>query len=414
MDATATSARSTPASSLLTIGLCFLVSLIEGFDLQSAGVAAPRLAPAFKLTPGQLGLFFSASTMGLLVGAAFGGRISDRIGRKTTLLVSVALFGLMSILTGLSPSFEVLVAARLLTGVGLGGALPNLIALVAENTSAERRGSAVAALYAGLPSGGAIASLVTLVDKDPTSWAMIFIIGGVAPILVIPVLWVWLPDSRTLVERGQVAVKSVGVALFGEGRAVSTALLWAGFLLGLLVFYLLLNWLPSLVISRGLTRGDASWVQLAFNVGGALGSLATGVLMDRWGRTAAIVLVFSASIASLVLLASVPPELLVMLVAGFCVGAAVSGSQTALYALAPSCYPTAVRGTGVGAAVSAGRLGSVLGPLLAGALIGSGQSAFQVVVTLIPILALSGCAAAFLARRLGSAEREGQAPVARR
>lgn len=400
MEGSMSSTSAVARSSILTIALCFMVTLIEGLDLQAAGVAAPRIAPIFKLAPSQMGLFFSASTIGLLIGASFGGRISDRIGRKTTLLASVALFGLMSILTGLAGSYEMLVAARVATGLGLGGALPNLIALVAENTPIERRGSAVAILYAGLPTGGAIASLIILFDKDPQNWAGIFFVGGLAPLIAIPILWTWLPESRGLIERGRVAVRGISIALFGEGRVVDTALLWAGFLLGLLVFYLLLNWLPSLLISRGLSRADASWVQFAFNIGGALGSIATGVLMDRWGRAVSTVFVFVASIASLVLLAVVPAELAVVVLVGFCVGATVSGSQTALYALAPSCYPTDVRGTGVGFAVSAGRLGSVLGPLLAGVLLGSGQSNVQVVVTLIPILAFSGLAAALLARRL--------------
>ena len=143
---------------VLTVALCCAVSIIEGFDLQSAGVAAPRLAPALGLNPGQLGLFFSSSTFGLMFGALIGGRLSDYFGRKTVLLIAVAGFGLMSIATGYSSSFEMLLLTRFLTGIGLGGALPNLLALVAENTTPEHRGSAIATLYAGLPTGGAIAA----------------------------------------------------------------------------------------------------------------------------------------------------------------------------------------------------------------------------------------------------------------
>ncbi|WP_198292999.1 MFS transporter [Methylobacterium sp. WSM2598] len=186
-------AREASGANVTALGLCCLVAAIEGFDLQSAGVAAPRLVAAFGLAPSQLGLFFSASTLGLLVGAAFGGRISDRLGRKRTLLAAVAVFGLMSILTGLAARFDQLVAARLLTGVGLGGALPNLIALVAETASPAYRGRAVAALYAGLPVGGVLASLATLVDTDPGNWSGIFVLGGVAPLAVIPLLAAWLP-----------------------------------------------------------------------------------------------------------------------------------------------------------------------------------------------------------------------------
>ncbi|ACA17861.1 major facilitator superfamily MFS_1 [Methylobacterium sp. 4-46] len=392
-------AREASGANVTALGLCCLVAAIEGFDLQSAGVAAPRLVAAFGLAPSQLGLFFSASTLGLLVGAAFGGRISDRLGRKRTLLAAVAVFGLMSILTGLAARFDQLVAARLLTGVGLGGALPNLIALVAETASPAYRGRAVAALYAGLPVGGVLASLATLVDTDPGNWSGIFVLGGVAPLAVIPLLAAWLPAGGGPAAPGRPA-RSVPDALFGEGRAVATALLWTGFLLGLFVFYLLLNWLPSLLISRGLPRADASWVQVAFNLGGALGSVATGLLMDRWNRAASVALIFGCSIAALVLLAAVPASLALMMAAGFLIGATASGAQMALYALAPSCYPTEMRGTGVGAAVSVGRLGSVVGPLFAGVLLKAGQSPIEVLLVLVPLFALSGLAATLLACRV--------------
>ncbi|MGY2051348.1 3-(3-hydroxy-phenyl)propionate transporter MhpT [Methylobacterium sp. JK268] len=395
--------REASGSGLLTVGLCTLVTMIEGFDLQSAGVAAPRLAPAFQLAPAQLGLFFSASTAGLFLGAILGGRLSDRIGRKRTLLVSIAVFGLMSVLTGLAGTFPTLLAARALTGFGLGGALPNLIALVAENVPPARRSSAVALLYAGLPAGGALTSVASLLHADPSDWATIFLIGGIVPLVVLPAIALWLPDSRSLAEPAAGPVRSLTWALFAEGRAGATALLWTAFFLGLLVLYLLLNWLPSLLIARGLSRADAAWVQMAFNIGSALGSVATGILMERWGRTPTTLLVFGASAAAILLLLGVPPDLTATLAVGACVGATISGSQTVLYALAATCYPTEGRGTGVGAAVSAGRLGSVAGPLLAGALIGAGQGNGQVLLLLVPILLVSGAAGALLARRLGAA-----------
>ncbi|MCJ2032111.1 MULTISPECIES: 3-(3-hydroxy-phenyl)propionate transporter MhpT [Methylorubrum] len=396
--------RSTPRAGAVTVGLCCLVTLIEGFDLQAAGVVAPRLVSIFNLTPGQLGLFFSASTMGMLIGAAFGGRFSDRFGRKKTLIVSVALFGLMSILTGLAHSFEVLLLARLLTGVGLGSALPNLIALVTESTAPGRRASAVALLYAGLPAGGALASLFTLVGAESHHWSTIFITGGVAPLLVVPLIWAWLPHSSTAsAQRGGGSVRSVPTALFGEGRAATTLILWLAFVLGLLVLYLLLNWLPSLVIARGMSRADASWVQFVFNLGSALGSTATGLLMDRWGKVTTAALVFSASVAALILIALVPSDLSALVFAGFFLGVALAGTQAVLYALAPSCYPTDVLGTGVGAAVSMGRFGSVLGPMLAGTLVGAGRSDVEVLVALIPILMVSGGAATILSLRIRSA-----------
>jgi AAHS family 3-hydroxyphenylpropionic acid transporter len=400
MSSTGTAARSRDLTGVLTVVLCCTVSIIEGFDLQSAGVAAPRLAPALGLNPGQLGLFFSSSTFGLMCGAIIGGRLSDYYGRKAILLISVAWFGFTSIATGFSSGFMALLLTRFLTGVGLGGALPNLLALVAENTTSKHRSSAIATLYAGLPTGGAIASIVTFLDKDPASWRMIFFIGGIAPLVVVPLLYWVLPDSKRLHPDSHASKPPVTQALFGKNRSSTTLLLWVGFLLGLLVFYLLLNWLPSLLVSRGLSRPDSSLVQLAFNVAGAIGSVATGVIMDVRSKWLTTVAAFAASIIAILALAVAPADLIVLIAAGAAVGATISASQMVLYSLAPSCYPTVVRGTGVGAAVAIGRVGSALGPLLAGVLIGAGQSNSQVMVSILPILAISGVAATILAARI--------------
>jgi AAHS family 3-hydroxyphenylpropionic acid transporter len=400
MSSTGTAARSRDLTGVLTVALCCTVSIIEGFDLQSAGVAAPRLAPALGLNPGQLGLFFSSSTFGLMCGAIIGGRLSDYYGRKAILLISVAWFGFMSIATGFSSGFMALLLTRFLTGVGLGGALPNLLALVAENTTSKHRSSAIATLYAGLPTGGAIASIVTFLDKDPASWRMIFFIGGIAPLVVVPLLYWVLPDSKRLHPDSHASKPPVTQALFGKNRSSTTLLLWVGFLLGLLVFYLLLNWLPSLLVSRGLSRPDSSLVQLAFNVAGAIGSVATGAIMDVRSKWLTTVAAFAASIIAILALAVAPADLIVLIAAGAAVGATISASQMVLYSLAPSCYPTVVRGTGVGAAVAIGRVGSALGPLLAGVLIGAGQSNSQVMVSILPILAISGVAATILAARI--------------
>lgn len=386
---------------IAAVAVCCLLAVFEGFDLQSAGVAAPRLAPDLGLTPDDLGWFFSVSTFGLMLGAAIGGRLSDRLGRKTTLLVSVALFGILSIATGLATDLDGLLVARFLTGVGLGGALPNLIAIVAESVSPRLRSFAVGLLYAGLPCGGAIASLVSLAGADPSDWRMIFYIGGVGPLLALAVAIPLLPNPPRTAREGAVNQKSGFIeAAIGGDRALTTLLLWLAFFLALLVMYLLLSWLPSLLIAKGLSRPDAGLVQMAFNLAGAAGSVATGWLMDSpRRRPVTILLVFGASAAALAAAAGAPASLTVFLVVGAALGATISGVQSIVYGMAPSFYPTRLRGTGVGAAVVMGRLGSAGGPLLAAFLIGAGQQSSQVLLALLPILALGGAICLWLGTR---------------
>lgn len=398
-------AVSRASSFTTTIVLCVLVAICEGVDLQAAGVAAPKLGPAFGMSPDQLGLFFSTSTFGLMLGAAVGGRLSDRFGRKAVLIGSIAVFGLMSIATALSPSVSALLVFRFLTGVGLGGALPNLLALAAENTPPDRRNTALGLLYGGLPTGGALVSLTSLIGE--TDWRIVFHIGGFAPLLLIPLLIFFLPESRELKEAKAEAAdhhlhpKSVPFALLGEGRAVRTALLWLAFFLALVAMYVLLNWLPTIMVGRGLSRPDASLVQIAFNVFGAAASAATGMSMDRLPLKAVTLGAFVSAVIGIVVLWVAPVTLGVSLLVGGLVGATISTTQALLYALAPSAYPTAVRGTGVGAAVACGRLGSALGPLLAGFLLSSGAAPAEVLLQLAPILVVSGAAAFALSLMIG-------------
>ncbi len=374
------------------IALCFAAALIEGFDLQAAGVAAPTLVPELGLTPGQVGLFFSAATFGLLFGALAGGRFSDLYGRKSGLMLSLALFGLFSVLTAFAGSFEALFAARFLTGLGLGGALPNLVAIAAEASRPERRGSAVAAMYAGMPVGGALAALTALAALEG-GWRTVFITGGVAPLLLVPVVWWLMPGGGAPSPEGGAAAPLK--ALFGPGNAASTLLLWMSFLLALLVLYLLLNWLPTLLIGGGLSKADAGIVQIGFNLTGAAASLVLGAMMDRGLSRLAVLGAFGGLAAALLLLAVTPGTLGWALLAGAMAGGAAIGVQSILYGIAPSLYPAPVRGTGVGAAVAAGRTGSVIGPLLAGLLLAAGRAPVEVLAALLPI-ALAGGAAAFV------------------
>jgi AAHS family 3-hydroxyphenylpropionic acid transporter len=398
------------ATSVITIALCFLAAVFEGFDLQAAGIAAPRLGPAFGMTPDQLGWFFSASTFGLMIGAVIGGRLSDRFGRKAVLIGSIAVFGAMSVCTALSHSVEALLLFRFLTGLGLGGAFPNFLALVAENSAPGRKNTFVALLYAGMPFGGALAALSSLLG-GADDWQIVFHIGGFAPLLLVPLLMFFLPESRELqalkaeTPAGPQGPQGFLFALFQENRALRTILLWVAFFMALVTMYVLLNWLPTLLVSRGLTRPEASMVQISFNLCAAASSVLTGLLMDRISLSKVVAISFGAAAAGLVVLAIAPAVIGISLIVGGLVGATISMTQALLYALAPATYPTAVRGAGVGAAVSAGRLGSTAGPLLAAALIGGGATAQEVLAVLIPTILAGGVAAFLLSLRMGAAER---------
>ena len=370
--------------STLTIALCFIVALIEGFDLQAAGTAAAGLRQTFALDPKMLGWVFSVGIIGLLPGAFFGGWVADRIGRKKILVSAVLLFGLFSLSTAFVDSYSSLLLVRFLTGLGLGAALPNLIALCAEAVSERNRGTAISVMYCGVPLGGALAAVVAMFSSE--HWQTTFIIGGLAPLLAVPLMILLLPESSAFRQQRDTphgARPSTGQALFGEGRARTTLALWLSYFFTLTVMYMLLNWLPSLLLEQGFSKPQAGMVQMLFNIGGALGSLLGGVLLDRCNAVKVVLGVYAGLLAALAgvgLSVGIVP----MAIAGFAAGLFVMAAQLVLYASAPPSYPTSVRATGVGAAVAVGRLGSVAGPLAAGQLLAAGAGTAGVLLATSP------------------------------
>lgn len=396
------------STSVITVVLCYLAVLCEGIDLQAAGVANTGIKPEFNPSNSEVSHFLAASTFGLVIGALLGGRLADWVGRKTVLVTSIGVFGVFSLLTALGSDISMLTYMRFLTGVGLGGALPNLIALVSEMSSEHRRSANVGVVYAGAPSGGALASYIGLLFTA-VHWRYVFVVGGLVPIVLVPVMFFALPESRAF--RALQAARAAGqveaerssrfeglVGLFSESRAVRTVLLWVSFLLALLVLYLLLSWLPTLMVSNGMSKHDAFVVQIGFNLGGVLSALLIGRLLEGPLRQLSIIVTFVGVPVLLWVLSRTAPVLEPVATVVTLLGMVVMASQTILYAFAPTCYPTHIRGAGVGAAVGMGRCGSVLGPLIAGMLVGAGRSPDQVLTNLLPIVIVGGICAIVLSR----------------
>jgi MFS transporter, AAHS family, 3-hydroxyphenylpropionic acid transporter len=391
------SAGGSGTSSKATIALCLAIALLEGLDLQSAGVAGPRMAKEFHLAVAQMGWAFSAGAIGLLPGAALGGRLADRFGRKRVLMWSVTMFGLFSLATTMVWNFESLLVARLLTGLGLGAAMPNLIALCSEAAGPQQRSTAVGAMYCGMPFGAAIAAVIGMLGTGDASWRHVFYVGGLGPIVMVPLLAVFLRESQQFVDaKASTAAKEgtpgVAEALWRHGRARTTIALWISYLGTLIVLYFLMNWLPSMVLARGLTRVESNLVLMMFNIGGGIGAVAIATIMDRFGRRGTVIGMYVGMVAALAVLAGAGGASSTA-VGGLLCGFFIVGGQSVLYALAGHAYPTEVRGTGVGAAVAVGRLGSILGPLVAGQLFALGQSPSMLVGASIPLAVIAALAA---------------------
>ncbi|MET0535072.1 MAG: MFS transporter [Steroidobacter sp.] len=374
----------------VTVALCFLVAVVEGFDIQALGVAAPRLAPQFGLSPGQLGLVFAISNVGLVIGATSGGWLADRVGRKPVFMGAVITFGLFTLLMTLATGFASLFVLRFLAGLGFGAALPNMMAVAAEVSAPEKRASTAAAMFCGMPVGGGTSALLTQLLPPDFDWRILFIIGGIFPLILAPAIHFLMPE--TLPKREATAPrKNFSVVLFGEGRAPATLLLWLTFLPTLLILYLILNWLPSLVVANGLDRAVAPQASLAFNWASVVGALVFGKLVDRIDARVPLTFAYVGVIGSLFAL-SVSHGIASTVALSGAAGFFLLGANYALYGVAATYYPQDIRGTGSGASVAVGRIGSIAGPLLAGVLLGGGMSASGVVQYMVPVAALAGVA----------------------
>ncbi len=380
--------RRQPDRLALIFPLGCLAALTEGYDLQSAGLTAPKFAPLFHLDPAQLSWVFTANTIGLFIGAVIGGRVADTIGRRWVLIASMALFGVFSLATAVSPDSHILIIMRFLTGLGLGGALPNLIALTAESSPPDQAATRVTMLSAAMPGGGG--SAAALLAFVPTlDWRIIFWLGGTAPIAIAVVMLFALAESPAFHDRPRDQKTRVLEALTGDGRTLTTALLWLTFFCTLMILYLLLNWLPLLLVGKGYAKPEAAMVALAFTAGGVLGSIGLGWLARRPKRWRLYVITWLGMAVSLAGLGLIGHQLPLGLFAGFCVGVFVNGGLFLLYGLSAEPYPTALRGTGVGFAVGVGRLGSITGPLFAGWLLASGHDAGTVLLGAVPLIVIA-------------------------
>ena len=383
--------QSTKVQKILTVFLCFWVAFFEGFDLQAPGIAAKGIAATFGLDQVQMGYVFSLGVFGMLFGAFFGGRIADYLGQKKVLMLSIAIFGVFMTLTAIAPNIEILYAARFFTGLGLGAAMPTMISVVGDEATEANRGKLNSLMYCGLPVGAIFVAGLGILFKD-ISWHSLFLIGGITPLLLIPFMAMILKDQRKeQVVAVDEHVPAMTEILFKNNTYKQTLPLWVSFFFTLMVNYILISWLPNLLMEQGLEKQQAFMIMLIFQVGAVIGTLGLGYLLDRlklWQM--AIIIYTGLFIAVLILFTTKSIPLLIF--AGLIGGIFSTGGQSILYGISPIFYTTAGKVTGVGSAISLGRLGAMTGPLLTGKILALGLGTTGILLASAPGIILSAIA----------------------
>jgi len=378
--------------------LCALVAFLDGFDTQSIGPAAPAIVAALGLKLSAFGSVFSISQAGFLAGSLLFGTLGDKLGRRKMLGLCTALFGLASLGTAMAGSLPALLAARLLAGLGLGGATPNFVGMVSEFSPPELRARRVTILWAAVPLGGMAGAFASSASLPTLGWQAMFYLGCAAPLLLVPVLLTILPETAEAAHHDE----PVAIArLFKEGRLWRTVWLWLASFMTWTLLVVTAFWTPALLKQAGFSASAAAAVLAFSNAGGVVGTLVIGAVLGRRRPFGALLIAFPAAALMILAIAvelsggAFPLVAATAAMAGFFSSAAGGG----ILAVSASVYPGVMRATGVGWALGFGRIGSIVGPMAVGALVAAAlpPSAIYAAIAL-PALA-AACFVALLAKR---------------
>ncbi len=430
-------ARRFNAFNIQLLVLSFLVVLIDGFDITVAAFAVPDLIKAWNAPAADFGPVLAASLFGILAGSPMFGFIGDRYGRKAAIVVSYVIFGVFTFLSAWSVSIAQLAAFRFVAGIGIGGVLPNIVALNAEFAPRRLQATAVIVCFTGVAFGGSLPGPVAAFLMPTHGWPILFYLGGIVPLIVAVAIALWLPESirflalknrqseiATLVRRmdPQTAPASVQEFTVREKRklplkylftgdlAIMTPLLWLLFALNLMAYFFLVSWMPTLLSSANIPIGMAALATAVLQLGGVIGSWTIALPTDRYGM-APITVLFVAGIPIIAAigylgLQSLPILMLIVFCAGFC----TLGIQMGLNAISAILYPTALRSTGSGWAFGVGRVGSILGPIVGGLLISRLPVQQLYLVAAIPFVV--GAVLAFVLMRMYAERRHERIEIA--
>ncbi|WP_372403069.1 MFS transporter [Acinetobacter piscicola] len=376
---------------------CLLIIIFDGYDLVIYGVALPLLMQEWGLSAVQAGMLASTALFGMMFGAMCFGTLSDKLGRKKTIMICVAIFSGFTFLGAFASNPIEFGILRFLAGLGIGGVMPNVVALMTEYAPKKIRSTLVAVMFSGYAIGGMTSALLGAWLVTDYGWKIMFYIA-IIPFVALPLIWKFLPESiMFLTNKGKteqvrqtvqkiapekmISVDTVFVlnettvgdeaplrALFQQGRTFSTLMFWIAFFMCLLMVYALGSWLPKLMIQAGYSLGASMIFLFALNIGGMVGAIGGGVLSDRFHLKPVLTIMFAVGAIALILLGFKSPQgVLYTLIA--IAGAATIGSQILLYTFVAQFYPAAVRSTGMGWASGIGRIGAIVGPVLTGALL---------------------------------------------
>lgn len=413
--------RNEPMTSfqMVAVVICIALNALDGFDILAITFAGPGITKEWGLGPGALGIVISTGLVGMTIGSLGLAPVADTVGRRPTILLCLVLMTVGMLLSATADSIMALVVWRVVTGLGIGGMLASINAMVAEYANDERRDFCVGLMAIGYPIGGMLGGMASAWLLAHFDWRAVFIFGGVASTVILLAVWWRLPESieflvtkrpahaldrinailvrmrRPQIEALPVRARQEQGSLwkaFDQPLLARTALICVAYFLYMLTCYYALGWIPSIVAALGFSASVGAEVSVWTNLGGIIGGALLGYLARSVGLKALASGAMLATAVALAVFGHTEPDLVALKTVAFVLGFFLFASAVGLYATFVRVFPTHVRATGTGLAIGLGRFGGMLGPALGGWLMAAGTSRPSVAMIMALGAALAGFA----------------------
>jgi benzoate transport len=403
---------------VVVVALCVLIAALDGFDVLVIAYTVPSIAHDWSLSPASLGAVFSAGLLGMGLGGAFIAPIADRFGRRPVIMLSLAIMAAGMLAAAFAENITQLAIVRIFTGVGIGSALASVNVVVTEYSSDRRRSLAISLMTIGYPVGATLGGFISIYLINLYGWRSVYIFGAAVAVVLIPLAMVWIPESidyliarepvdarqkigRILMRMGhkppdewlarfeRVKTPKIGLlSIFQRPHLASTLASSLSYFSLTFTVYFLLSWMPRLLTELGFSVAGGISGSLLMNISGVLGCILFGCYAKAVGARILSGIVMVGLFLAMLIFGVTPPNPTALLASTLAVGFFLFTSVTALYVVVPTAFPSTVRSTATGFAMSIGRIGAMAGPLVGGLLIGSGWSRAAYCVTLAaPMLA---------------------------
>lgn len=409
--------------------LATVLNLLDGFDVLALAFTASAIKGSLGLDGTHLGYLLSAGLVGMTLGSVGLAPLADRIGRRKLLILSLILSAIGMFGSALSPTAFELGICRVITGLGVGGILVGTNVIVSEYSSRKWRSLAISIFASGFGIGALLGGTFAVALQGLYGWHSVFVSGGILTLLCLLAVVLWLPESIAFIQvkggdlakdrlaklahklgitedwdLGQVGEKKASASalqLLSTDYRRSTLAIWGAFVAVMFSYYFVSSWTPALLKEAGMSLEQSVSVGMMISLGGTLGSLAFGALASRWSARN-VLMAFglgSAIIASIFI--ALAAHLWLAIIAGIWIGFLMNGCISGLYAINPTLYATQIRSTGVGVAIGVGRLGAILAPTIAGALLDGGFDKQDLYMGVGLVMILAVISVAFLRKQEG-------------